>query len=98
MTLVSQAFEWVRALLFGTRAAVGEDSRIRPDQPTPTQAPAYRQSLPVSPVMISALLTLGRLHRAKRAARRRQGGPRSHTPAYAFPPALHSGELMGPSR
>lgn len=96
MAFVSQALEWVRALLFGTRAG-SKDSRARrahahPDQPP--QAPAYAQAVPISPAMMSAYLTLARLHRAKRAAQRREVEPRPHAPAYVFPPAQHQHSLQ----
>ncbi|MDX3752427.1 hypothetical protein [Streptomyces sp. AK08-02] len=101
MAFVSQAFEWLRALLFGTRPT-DEDSRTRSARTYPDQ-PAHEQVAPISSAMMSAYLALGRLHRAQRAARRFQGESHPPVPTYVFPPvqqqhALHAGELTGVHR
>jgi len=88
LNFVPHAFEWARALLLGPRTA-SKNSRPRRARATPnqpTQTPPRAQAGPVSPAMMSAYLTLARLHRAGHAPQHDQGEPHPLVRAYVLPP------------
>lgn len=99
MNFVPHALEWVTALLFRLRTA-GEGrktSRLSKARTTtlnqPAQTPPHPRAGPVSPAMMSAYLTLARLHRAGHAPQNDEGKPHPVVRAYVLPPEQHQHAL-----